>query len=92
MPTQRKRPYCGALFTTCFTAFDLLAAKFESPPYTAVIKWVPTLSEEVEKLAEPPLNAPVANNVLPYINDTISPSGGAPRTEATAAVKVTACP
>jgi hypothetical protein len=22
--------------TTCFTAFDVLAAKFESPPYTTV--------------------------------------------------------
>jgi hypothetical protein len=45
--------------TTCCTAFDLLPAKFESPPYTAVIEFVPTFSVDVVKLAEPPLNVPV---------------------------------
>ena len=36
----------------------MLALKFESPPYTAVIELVPTFSVEVAKLAEPPLKVP----------------------------------
>lgn len=47
-----------ALFTTWLTAFDVLAAKFESPPYTALIVLVPAGSAEVVKLAEPPLSTP----------------------------------
>jgi hypothetical protein len=42
-----------ALFTTWVIAFDVLLAKFESPPYIAVIEFVPTGSVEVVKLAEP---------------------------------------
>jgi hypothetical protein len=78
--------------TTCFTGCDLLARKFESPLYSALIDSVPTLSVEVLKLAEPPCNDPVPNTVLPFINEIVSPSGGAPALEATVAVKVTACP
>ena len=81
-----------ALSTTCFTAFDVLPAKFESPPYTALIALVPTLSVEVVKLAEPPLNVPVPRTVVPFLNVTVSPSGGAPALDVTTAVKVTACP
>jgi hypothetical protein len=33
-----------AFFTTCFNAFDLLPAKLESPPYTAVTDVVPAFS------------------------------------------------
>ena len=35
-----------------FTGFDVLPAKFESPPYTAVTDVVPTLSVEVVKVGE----------------------------------------
>ena len=84
--------YSPAFFTTCFTAFDVLPAKLESPPYTALTVVVPTLSVEVVKLAEPPLNAPVPSTVLPFMNDTVSPFGGAPMLEVTTAVKVTAFP
>ena len=81
-----------ALPTTWLTAFDVLRAKVESPPYTALIGSVPTFSVEVVKLAEPPLNVPVPSAVVPFINETVSPSGGAPSVEVTTAVKVTASP
>jgi len=75
------------------SVFDLLPAKSESPPYTAVMARLPTGSVEVVKLAEPACNATVPRTVvLPLINVTISLSGGAPASEATVAVKVTACP
>jgi len=70
----------------------VLPRKFESPPYTAVIKSLPTGSVEVVKVAEPPLNEPVPNAFEPFLNVTVSPSGGAPTLEVTVAVKVTVCP
>src|SRR5208283_5782859 len=82
-------PQSSAFSTTCFTGFDLLAAKFESPPYTAVTDVVPTLSVEVTNVAVPSLNVPVPKTVLPFMNETVSPSGGA---GVTTAVKVTASP
>src|SRR5271169_1373470 len=39
-----------ALFTACFTIFDLLPPKFESPPYTAVIALVAAGSVEIVKV------------------------------------------
>ncbi len=80
------------MFTTWLTAFDVLGAKFESPPYTAVMLCAPAVSVEVVKLAEPPVNVPVPNTVVPFLNVTVSPLGGAPRPEVTTAVKVTTCP
>jgi hypothetical protein len=53
---------------------------------------VPTARVEVIKLAEPPLKVPVPNTVVPCLNVTVSPSGGAPEPEVTAEVKVTVCP
>src|SRR5208337_2602234 len=82
----------GSLLTTWFTAFDLLARNFGSPPYSVSIEWVPTASAEVMKLAEPPLNAPVPKIVVASIKVTISPSGGTPMLEVTTALKVTVCP
>ena len=82
-----------ALLTTWLTAFDVLPGKFESPLYTALIAFVPTGNVEVVKLAEPPLNVPVPNTVVPFMNEMVSPSGGGvPRLEVTVAVKATACP
>lgn len=59
-----------AFFTTWFTSFDVLPTKFESPPYTAFTAAVPTLSVEVTKLADPPLNVPVPNTAFPFMKDT----------------------
>jgi hypothetical protein len=82
-----------ALLTTWLTAFDVLPGKLESPPYAALIEFVPTGSVEVMKLAEPPLNVLVPNTVVPFMNEMVSPSGGgAPTLEVTVASKVTACP
>jgi len=85
-------PYFPAFSTTCFTGFDVLPAKFEAPVYTALIALVPTFSVQVAKLAKPPLNFLVPSTVLPFLNVTVPPSGGAPNSEATAAIKTTFCP
>ena len=76
--------------TTCLTVFDLLPAKFESPLYTALTVVVPTLSVDIENVADPPLNVPFPSTVVPFLNVTVSPSGGAPILELTCAVKTTA--
>src|ERR1035438_5316126 len=81
-----------ALLITWLTAFDLLPANVESPPYTAVTAFFPTGRADVVKLAEPPLNVPVPRTVLPFMNETVSPSGGAPAPDVTTAVKVIVCP
>src|ERR1700722_9912433 len=86
------RTQSAVLITTCLTVFDVLPLKFESPPYTALTDAVHTLRGEVERLAAPPLNVPVPSTVLPFINETVSPSGGAPALEVTAALKVAVCP
>ena len=69
--------------------FDGLPEKCESPPYNAVTVVVPMGSAEVVKLAEPLVNDPVPSTIVPSINETASPFGGA---GVTIAVKVTACP
>jgi hypothetical protein len=68
-------------------AFDLLPVKFESLPSAAVIEFVPSFNIEVVKVAVPPLNVPVPRTVLPLVNGTVSPFGGA---GPTTAVNVTA--
>jgi hypothetical protein len=81
-----------ALLTTWLTAFEVPPANFESPPYTAVTAFLLTGSADVVKLAEPPLNVPVPKTVLPFMNETVSPSGGVPAPDVTTAVKVIVCP
>jgi len=81
-----------AWLTVCVTAFEVLPERFESPPYTAVTESLPTARVEIDKLAEPPLNTPVPNTVVPFMNEIPSPLGGAPIRELTVAVKLTACP
>src|SRR5208283_5080212 len=68
----------GYGFTTCFTAVEVLPAKVESPPYTAVTESVPTGRADVAKVADPPLNGPVPSTFAPFLNETVSPLGGAP--------------
>ena len=57
-----------------------------------MIALVPTFSVEVVKLTDPPLSAFVPSTVVPFINETVSPFGGAPLLELTFAVNTTACP
>jgi hypothetical protein len=70
----------------------VLPRKLESLAYTAVIAFFPTGNAEVVKLAEPSFNAPGPSSVVPFINETVSPSGGIPALELTAAVNVTPSP
>jgi hypothetical protein len=65
-----------ALSTTCLFGFEVLAIRFVSPPYTAVIEFAPTTSVEVVKVADPSLNVPVPRTVLPFMNETVSQFGG----------------
>ena len=81
-----------ALLTIWLTVFDALPTKIESPPYTAVTAVVPAGSDDVAKMAVPPFNVPVPKTVVPFLNETVSPSGGGPALEVTFAEKTTACP
>ena len=51
----------------------------------------PAARNEVFKLAEPPPSVAVPNIVVPCLKVTSSPSGGGPKLDPTAAVKVTDC-
>lgn len=79
-------------FIVSVSAADVLTAKLASPPYLAVIEWVPTDSDEVLKVAcalAP--NMPVAIWVVPSENVTMPV--GVPVVELeTVAVNVTDCP
>ena len=80
-------------FTTWFTALDVLVWKLPSPPYTAVMEWLPTLSVVVLNVAVPPLSVPVTIVVTPSLNVTLPVGVPAPgATDATVAVNVTDCP
>ena len=78
-------------FMVSVNAADVLAAKLLSPPYTAVIEWLPTDSDEVVNVACPFAYAycvPVPIGVVPSKNCTVPV--GAPVVELkTVAVKVT---
>ncbi len=72
---------------------SLLAMKFVSPGYDAVIVWLPTLRVEVVNVATPLVKAPVPRVVLPSTKVTVPVGTPAPgETAATVAVKVTDCP
>ena len=53
----------------------------ESPPYNALINFVPTARVEVENVAVPLLRVPVPKVVVPCSKVMISPSGGVPLPE-----------
>src|SRR5580698_4081719 len=61
-----------APFTTCVNAGEVLAAKLVSPPYCAVIEWLPAVSADVINVATPPApTAPVPIDVAPSRNVTV---------------------
>src|ERR1700682_5837237 len=45
----------GPWLPTACTTLELLVRKFPSPPYAAVIAWLPAERADVLKVAEPPL-------------------------------------
>ena len=75
--------------TVWLTAEEVLPAKFESPPYDAETESVPVGSDMVVRLAVPLVNVAVPSDVVPLMNVTLSPLGGAPPPEETVAVRVT---
>ena len=79
------------LFTTWLTAAEVLVRKVASPPYTAVMEWVPAVSAEVEKVATPAVSVPVPSTAAPSLKVTV-PLGVPVAVLLTVAVKVTDCP
>ena len=78
----------GAATATLATV-ELLALKLLSPPYAAVMLWVPAVRAPVEKFATPlPLRAELPSEVVPSKNVTM-PVGTPAVPGATVAVKVT---
>jgi hypothetical protein len=78
------------LLTSCCTGFEVLSAKVESPPYTALTAVVPGGSDEVVMAAVPLLKVAVPKTATPFVKVMVSPFGGAPWLEVTVAVKITA--
>jgi hypothetical protein len=81
----------AALFTVCVRIADVLAAKFVSPPYTAVIECAPPASPSGVSVAVAPLNVPVPKVAPPSWNVTV-PVGAPAADDFTVAVSVTAVP
>lgn len=79
--------------TVMVTAEEVEAAKFVSPPYCAVMLWLPAASELVAYVATAELSVPVPSLVLPSRKVTV-PVGVPllPEPPATVAVKVTLVP
>jgi aromatic ring-cleaving dioxygenase len=79
---------------TDWIVVEVLDLKFASPLYVALMKWLPLVRAEVDKLAEPPApNETVTRSIVPSLNVTVPvgvPEPGS--TTATDAVKVTVCP
>jgi hypothetical protein len=71
---------------------EVLAAKFESPAYAAVIEWVPTASVDVVKEAAPLVfSVAVPSEIVPSRKTTV-PAGVPELEEVIVAVKVTGAP
>ena len=66
----RFRPICGLSFTACERTVDTDPALPASPPYTAVIEWLPCASDEVVNCAEPLARVALAITVVPSRNCT----------------------
>jgi hypothetical protein len=80
-------------FTVCVNAADVLPANVASPPYCAVIAYVPALTNKVANVATPlPFNVPVPIE-LPLSRNVTDPVGvPIPEVGATVAVNVTDAP
>ena len=70
------------------SALLVAALKFESPPYEAVMLFVPTARVEMVSVATPPDNVPVPIDVVPLRNVTV-PVGVPDEGDVTFAVNVT---
>src|SRR5262249_35322971 len=77
-----------ATVTVWISAAEVLAALLGSPLYCAVSEWLPTASEEIEKLAVPAASVPVPTWVPPS-NKLTDPVGESP---VTFTANCTGCP
>jgi hypothetical protein len=77
--------------TTTVTTVEVDAAKFASPEYAAVMLCDPTVSDDVLKVAVPPLNVAVPSEFAPSLNVTVPVGVPLPDCGATVAVNVTLC-
>ena len=78
-----------SLLTVCVRGADVLPAKLASPPYTAVIEWVPTVSAVVANVAiAEPFSVPVPSVLAPSLNVTV-PVGVPAEVDVTVAVNIT---
>src|SRR5438093_9233709 len=78
----------AATATVCVNAVDVLPTKLPSPPYSAVMLWFPSASDDVVKVAWPDaFSVPVPSVVAPSLNVTVPV--GTPPAEVTVAVNVT---
>src|SRR5579859_8064069 len=72
---------------------EVLVVKLASPPYTAVILWLPAANPLVEKLATPALSVPVPSVLVLSLKVTVPVGVPAPGgTAVTVAVNITDCP
>ncbi len=77
-------------FTVCVSAAEVLGSNAESPRYEAVMECEPTLSAEVESVADPAFSVAVPSEIVPSKNSTVPV--GVPPVPVTLAVKATCCP
>jgi hypothetical protein len=78
--------------TSWLKIVEVLAAKLESPPYAAVIEWVPTASVEIVKEAAPLMfSVAVPSEIVPSRKATV-PVGAPELEEVIVAVNVTGAP
>src|SRR5579872_4244978 len=79
-----------AVVTVWVTTGEVEPAYVESPLYTAVMGWSPTLRVVVLRLERPPETGRVASRVAPSLKSTVPP--GEPPEPLTVATRLTACP
>ena len=66
--------------TVCVSVFDVAPELFASPPYTAVIAWLPSPSVETLRVASPPtIGTAPPRSAAPSLNCTV-PLGSLPTT------------
>lgn len=96
LSTKRKAINAASIpnyLITSLTVFDVLVLKLLSPPYVAVIEYVPAEENLILYVAVPLFNATVPSIAVPFRKVTVSVFGGVPApgtTAVTIAVKVMA--
>ena len=69
------------MLTVWLTIELVLVTKLESPPYSAVMLFEPTVSDAIDKVAVPDVKVPVPMIVEPFLKVTVPPGGVPEATE-----------